>query len=87
MPPKGKLPEEEMAVLVEWVRRSATVAEEQSSALRIRLLVPATFNFDEPAQHWCFQPSSPPRPCRRKFRLATSGRRPLSFVTALKARG
>jgi hypothetical protein len=55
MPPKGKLPEEEIAVLVEWVKRGAPWPAEKPSA-SAKAAGPAPFDFDERARHWCFQP-------------------------------
>ncbi len=54
MPPKGKLPDEEVAVLVEWVERGAPWPAEAAPVAK--LAGSASFNFGERARHWCFQP-------------------------------
>ncbi|HVU88737.1 MAG TPA: PSD1 and planctomycete cytochrome C domain-containing protein [Pirellulales bacterium] len=55
MPPKGKLPDEEIATLVEWVKRGAPWPAEKPAASGATS-GPAPFNFAERARHWCFQP-------------------------------
>ncbi len=55
MPPKGRLPDEEVAVLVEWVKRGAPWPIESRSASG-KAAGPAPFDFAERAKHWCFQP-------------------------------
>ena len=59
MPPKGRLPEEDVAVLVEWVRRGAPWPTEAVAAVTDNKAAPATSaDFAARAQHWCFQPLS-----------------------------
>ena len=59
MPPKSKLPAEEIAVLAQWVERGAPwpVAPEPSSAAKVR-----PFNLRERAGHWSLQPVKDPAP-------------------------
>jgi mono/diheme cytochrome c family protein len=53
MPPKGKLDDEAIEVLVEWVRRGAPHPDEElrEAALEVR-----EFDLAERATHWSFQP-------------------------------
>lgn len=55
MPPKGRLPEEEVAVLVEWVGRGAPWPAESVPAAGATG-GGAAFDFATRARHWCFQP-------------------------------
>lgn len=58
MPPKGKLPEREIAVLVEWVQRGAPFAEASSAGAAA-----ARVDLEEGRKFWSFQPlrvSAPP---------------------------
>jgi hypothetical protein len=62
MPPKGRLPDEEIAVLEDWVRRGAPWPAQQAPS-SASAAGPSTFDFATRAQHWCFQPladTSPP---------------------------
>ena len=55
MPPKGRLPDEEVAMLVDWVRRGAPwPADNVSRGHGIRR--PCAFDFADGRRHWCFQP-------------------------------
>ena len=77
MPPKGKLPEEEIAVLVEWVKRRRRGRRNRRPRRR-RLLVLRHLISTSMRQALVFSTFAVrARPCRRKFRLAASGRRPL----------
>jgi len=51
MPPKGKLPAEEIKLLTEWVRRGAPLPEDQSSAV-----AKAGIDFAAGRKFWSFQP-------------------------------
>ncbi len=57
MPPKSKLPEAEIAVLTDWVKRGAPWPEEaakppaEASGPKVK-----PFNLEERAKHWSFQP-------------------------------
>ena len=53
MPPKGKLPAEEIEVLKRWVREGAPWPHETVAASEAAL---ETFDLQERAKHWCFQP-------------------------------
>jgi cytochrome c553 len=55
MPPKGRLAENEIAVLVDWVKRGAPwPAKDRPQS--VNATGPAPFNYEERAKHWCFQP-------------------------------
>ncbi len=62
MPPRGKLPETEIAKLVEWVRRGAPWPADERPAV-----ADAVFNLSQrKASHWCWQPvKRPPIPSVR----------------------
>lgn len=64
MPPKARLPEEEMAVLAEWIRQGAPDPREGVAAPAKR-----TINIEEGRKHWAFQPlketTPPPAPGAR----------------------
>ncbi|MFG0333334.1 MAG: PSD1 and planctomycete cytochrome C domain-containing protein [Maioricimonas sp. JB049] len=51
MPPEGRLPDATIARLVEWVRRGAPWPNED-----VEVAAGSTFNLDERATHWSFQP-------------------------------
>ncbi len=51
MPPSGKLPADEIALLTEWVRRGAPMPEDGAEAI-----VKRTINFAEGRKFWSFQP-------------------------------
>ncbi len=55
MPPKGKLPEAEVAVLADWVRRGAPDPRNQTAAAA-GPKPKRTINLSEERKHWAFQP-------------------------------
>src|SRR5262249_21609895 len=82
MPPKGKLPERDVAVLVEWVRRGAPFPDAAPA-----VTVGRTIDLVEGRKSWSFQPlrttlvaNAPGLPGRRidAFLLAEMQRRELS---------
>ncbi|HJT34849.1 MAG TPA: PSD1 and planctomycete cytochrome C domain-containing protein, partial [Pirellulales bacterium] len=56
MPPTGKLPEASIAVLRRWVERGAPWPDEKIASTSEAKPPAATFDLDERAKHWCFQP-------------------------------
>ena len=56
MPPKGRLPDEEIAILEEWVRGGAVDPREGAA------LTKAVVNIEEGRKFWAFQPVEDPRP-------------------------
>ena len=60
MPPKGKLADEEVAVLVKWVSMGAPWPDEPEPVAGDE---PAEFNWKQRVtEHWCWQPISNPAP-------------------------
>ena len=57
MPPKRKLPEAEIARLVEWIRRGAPDPREAPA-----VAIASGFNLEERRKHWAFQPVQNPAP-------------------------
>ncbi len=55
MPPEGKLPDGEIAVLTEWVKRGAPDPRVTKPAGKAK----RTINIDEGRKHWAFQPLAP----------------------------
>jgi hypothetical protein len=53
MPPKGKLPEESIQALVEWVQRGAPDPRVGGSKIAVE---PKTIDIEEGRRHWAFQP-------------------------------
>jgi mono/diheme cytochrome c family protein len=59
MPPKGKLKEEQIAVLTEWVRRGAAMPRDSDVTAGLG----DRFDLEERRRHWCYQPiRRPPVP-------------------------
>jgi hypothetical protein len=87
MPPKSRLPAEEIAALTKWVEMGAPWPQEESSAAT----APSNSEFDlaqRKAEHWCWQPlSNPPVPQIRNPQSAI--RNPIdAFIQAkLEAKG
>lgn len=52
MPPKGKLKQEQIAVLTEWVKRGAPMPRDSESIAGFG----DSFNLEERRRHWCYQP-------------------------------
>ncbi len=52
MPPRGKLKEEQIAVLTEWVKRGAPMPRDSDAAT----VFGDSFNLEERRRHWCYQP-------------------------------
>ncbi len=60
MPPSGKLPETEIAVLTEWVRRGLPFSASIGATSTRRQI-----DIAEGKKHWAFQPLCSPGPCGR----------------------
>ena len=93
MPPKSKLPPEEIATLTEWVQRAAArgelalqVAGESPSGSKIPGVL-SKEEFDSRARFWSFQPLSHPPPPPVKESHAAWVRNPIDrfILTALEA--
>jgi len=61
MPPKGRLPDEEVATLVEWVAMGALWPASSATPAPESAAAPA-FDFASRAKHWCFQPLASVKP-------------------------
>lgn len=59
MPPKGKLPEPQIAALVRWVEMGAPWPAEKAATSGAKV---EAFDFDERRKHWSFQPITQPQP-------------------------
>lgn len=85
MPPKGKLPDEEIAILREWVASGAFYpAPEPGAAVAVKEL---GINFEEERRHWSYQPihrQEPPATRDREW--ATSPIDPF-ILAKLEAKG
>jgi Protein of unknown function (DUF1553)/Protein of unknown function (DUF1549)/Planctomycete cytochrome C len=98
MPPKSRLPAEEIRTLTEWVRRGApwgvevpdpglsALNAQQGSALPFQL---SASEFQKRAQFWCFQPIRRPAPPAAAGCFAAWARNPIDrfILAALHAHG
>jgi hypothetical protein len=85
MPPKGRLPADQIADLTEWVRRGAPWPKSAADAGPAKVTA-----FDlarRKADHWCWQPLRPTEP--PEVKNAAAVRRPLDryLIAALEAKG
>ena len=61
MPPKGKLADEDIETLIEWVRRGAPLPEDAEGHAAVET---ETYDLTERANHWAFRPLSRADPSR-----------------------
>jgi len=85
MPPKGKLPDEEVATLVEWVKRGAPWTK-SSTPVATNAAAPA-FDFEQRSKHWCFQPLAAARPPEVKDAAWPAGSIDRFILAGLEAKG
>ncbi len=83
MPPSGKLPDEDIKRLEEWVRRGAPDPRSETKPTR----KPTTIDIEEGRKHWAFQPlADPPLP---EVKDTSWPQSPIDFfiLAALEAKG
>ncbi|HEY2840652.1 MAG TPA: DUF1549 domain-containing protein, partial [Pirellulales bacterium] len=86
MPPKGRLPAEEVATLVQWVRLGAPWPQSATPATSASSSAPA-FDFEKRAKHWCFQPLADVVPPAVKDESWLAGPIDRFILAALEAKG
>jgi cytochrome c553 len=65
MPPKAKLPDSEIAVLTEWVKRGLPWPATSTTTAAVPSVAKSTWRItDEQRKHWSFQPLGDPAPPR-----------------------
>src|SRR6266542_687641 len=82
MPPKGKLPDRDIAVLVEWVRRGAPFPDAGPAVTTGR-----TIDLVEGRKFWSFQPLRPATPPTVRDRSWPSRRLDTFLLAAMEQRG
>lgn len=91
MPPKGKLPEQAIADLTEWVRRGAPDPRgggvELKPASRPAESRPRAMDLDQARRHWAYQPLSKAAPPSVRDESWPLGRIDRYLLAALEARG
>lgn len=85
MPPKGRLPAEEVATLVEWVERGAPWPK--TDAVTTTSAAPPAFDFEQRAKHWCFQPLAEVTPPEVKETTWPAGAIDRFILSGLEAQG